>query len=255
MKNLPGYCPTHKQEGEIDMDLFTKKFPGLPYSNKKLINLLTEADKIDPQNDFLLNLYKRHEKYTPESLVNELREDASNTLTRYFTGNPDYNEIVILVADKIGIKQDELTNDEEKDELLIIRKMIQDYIKKHPEAKEQVSEVINKMGEEYNDFFLLLMQGSSAAFLATVEAMSTVAPSIVAEIVLQILMKFAGTQAILIAGRIAAMLVPFLNVFMGVWMVATIAGPAYRKIVPSVIDIALLRLNLMNLKTGDTDPS
>lgn len=38
-------------------------------SNVRLIKLLTDVSNKDPENSFLLNLYKRHDKYTPESLV------------------------------------------------------------------------------------------------------------------------------------------------------------------------------------------
>lgn len=208
-------------------------------SNIRLIKLLTEVSNKDPENSFLLNLYKRHGKYTPESLVQEIRDDASNTLLRPFMGSPNYDKVVRLVADKMGLKKKELVDDEAKNELLIIRKMLQDYLKKHPEAEEKLNALVKEMGEEYNDFVSLIFTGSAAAFFAAIDA---IGPTIVAQIVLRILLTFAGVQTALIAARVAALLVPFLNIFMSVWLVASIAGPAYRKIVPSVIDIALLRL-------------
>ena len=48
-------------------------------SNLRLVNLLTAVSKEDPENPILLKIYETHDKYTPESLVQELREDASNT--------------------------------------------------------------------------------------------------------------------------------------------------------------------------------
>lgn len=208
-------------------------------SNVRLIKLLTEVSSKDPENSFLLNLYKREDKFTPESLVQEIREDASNTILRPFKGSPNYDEVVRMVAEKIGIDKKDLTDDEAKNELLIIRKMLQDYIKKHPEDEEKLNALVKEMGKEYNDFVSLIFTGSAAAFFAAIDV---IGPTIVAEIVLRILLTFAGVQAALIAARIAALLVPFLNIFMSAWLVVTIAGPAYRKIVPSVIDIALLRL-------------
>lgn len=208
-------------------------------SNVRLITLLTDVSNKDPENSFLLNLYKRHDKYTPASLVQELREDASNTIWRFFTGSPNYDQVVVLVAEKMDIEKKDLTDDEAKNELLIIRKMLQDYLKKHPEEEEKLNALVKEMGEEYNDFVSLIFTGSAAAFFAAIDV---IGPTIVSQIVLRILLTFAGVQAALIGARIAALLVPFLNIFMSAWLVVTIAGPAYRKIVPSVIDIALLRL-------------
>lgn len=208
-------------------------------SNLRLVQLLTKVSQEDPSNDFLVNLCKRHDKFSPEALVRDLREDASNTILRPFKGSPNYNEIVVMVAEKMDIKKKDLTDDEVNNELLIIRKMLQDYVKKNPDAEEKLNKLVKEMGEEYTDFVSILMMGSTSAFLAAIEGM---APYMVSRIVFQIMLTFAGVQTAWIAARVAAMIVPFLNVVMGAWLVFTIAGPAYRKIVPSVIDIALLRL-------------
>lgn len=204
-------------------------------SNVRLIKLLTDVSNKDPENSFLLNLYKREDKFTPESLVQELREDASNTILRPFKGSPNYDEVVRMVAEKIGVDKKDLTEDEAENELLIIRKMLQDYLKKHPEEEEKLNELVKEMGEEYNDLVSLIFKGSASAFLAAIDAIGPI-------IIFRILLTFAGVQAAFMAARIAALLVPFLNIFMSAWLVVSIAGPAYRKIVPSVIDIALLRL-------------
>ncbi|MBD5418342.1 MAG: hypothetical protein HDR50_12040 [Desulfovibrio sp.] len=173
-------------------------------SNVRLIGLLTEVSHKDSQNKYLLDLYKRHDKYSPDSLVQEIREDASNTLLRPFKGSPNYDEVVRMVAEKIGIKKQELTEDEAENELLILQKMLKDYVKKHPEAEEKLNMQVKEMGEGYTDVLSLLKMNSTRSLLAVASVLTGIMPGIVTA--------------------------------------AAIAGPAWRKIVPSVIDIAALRL-------------
>lgn len=181
-----------------------EKNMNLVASNIRLIKLLTEVSNKDPENSFLLNLYKRHGKYTPESLVQEIREDASNTLLRPFKGSPNYDEVVRLVAEKMGIKKQDLSDDEATNEILIIQKMLQDYIKKNPVAEGNLAVLAKELGKNQTDFVSILKMNSKSGVFA---ALAT------------------------IAGLGPALVTPFI-----------IAGPAYRKVVPSVIDIALLRL-------------
>lgn len=104
-----------------------------------------------------------------------------------------------MVAEKIGIKKQDLAEDEAENELLILQKMLKDYVKKHPEAEEKLNMQVKEMGEGYTDVFSLLKMNTTGRLLA-VE-----------------------------------------SVPMG-FMPGIIAGPAWRKIVPSVLNIAALRL-------------
>lgn len=173
-------------------------------SNIRLIKLLTEVSNKDPENSFLLNLYKRHGKYTPESLVQEIREDASNTLLRPFKGSPNYDEVVRLVAEKMGIKKQDLSDDEATNEILIIQKMLQDYIKKNPVAEGNLAVLAKELGKNQTDFVSILKMNSKPGVFAALATIAGLGPALVAPVIM--------------------------------------AGPAYRKIVPSVIDIAVLRL-------------
>lgn len=173
-------------------------------SNVRLIGLLTEVSHKDSQNKYLLDLYKRHDKYSPDSLVQEIRDDASNTLLRPFKGSPNYDEVVRMVAEKIGIKKQELSEDEAENELLILQKMLKDYVKKHPEAEEKLNMQVKEMGEGYTDVLSLLKMNSTRSLLAVTAVLTGIMPGIVTA--------------------------------------AAISGPAWRKIVPSVLNIAALRL-------------
>lgn len=173
-------------------------------SNVRLIKLLTDVSNKDPENSFLLNLYKRHDKYTPESLVQELRDDASNTFLRAFKGSPNYDDVVRMIAKKIGIKEKDMSDDETTNEMLIIQKMFQDYVKKQPIVDEKLDVLGKEFKKQYTDLVSLLKMNIKSGNSAVLTAIAGLGPAWVAHVI--------------------------------------IAGPAYRKIVPSVIDIALLRL-------------
>ncbi len=210
-------------------------------SNLRLVNLLTAVSKEDPENPILLKIYETHDKYTPESLVQELREDASNTIGRWLTGAVDYDEAVKRVAKQVGVDAKDLTDDETENELLIIQKAIQDYVKKHPEVEEKLKDVVKEFGDN-TEFINILLKGSATAFLGVA---GTVGATVVRQVIIRVMAIFAGRQAALTAARFVAMAVPFLNVIMTAWLIKDISGPAYRKIVPSVFNIALLRIEMM----------
>ena len=211
-------------------------------SNIRLIALLEVARENDPKNELLLEIYKRHDKHTPEELVEELRADGSNTIGRIATGSVDYGEVVKRVATKLKIEKKDLSDDEVKNELLIVRKALQDYIKKNPGEEEKLLEAAKELGTEGTDFINILMKGSASAFLIMAQR---VGPYIIWRSVALVMLQFAGVQTALTVARIATLAVPFLNVVMGAWLIFDISGPAYRKIIPSVLNIALLRLQVM----------
>lgn len=208
-------------------------------SNDRLLQLLKEVKEKNPNNKFFANLCKRHGKSTTEAVIQELRDDASDTILRPFTDSLQYDEIVIMVAEKIGILKNELTDDETKNELLIIRKIIQDYVKKHHDAKEKINNLAKRSRKEYNEFVSLIFTGSPSAFFSAIDS---VGPDMVSQIIFTILDEFTEKQPELIADDINIVLDSVMNIFKNGWSFASITGPAYRKIIPSVIDITLLRL-------------
>jgi hypothetical protein len=77
-----------------------------------------------------------------------------------------------------------------------------------------MEKILKEIGEEYKEKFSPVLLGSRTDFI---KAMNPT--------------------------RIAALFIPFLNTILGAKTIFDIAKPAYRKIVPSVIEIALLRLS------------
>ena len=218
-------------------------------SNAFLIDLLDTVQKNDPENALLLELYKRHGKYDTESLVEELRKDGSNTIGRVLTGPVDYDEVVIRVADKLKIDRRDVGDDVEQNELLIARKAIQDYVNEHPLAAAKLEEVAKNYSVDGKDFVDALLKGSAIAFLKVAQGplsriLWDVAFSIGWEIARIGGLTLAKIGTVGAVASTAARAVPFLNVAMTAWLVYDISGPAYRKIVPSVLNIALLRIQV-----------
>lgn len=210
-------------------------------SNANLVRLLKKIEQQDPENSLLIELYKRHKEKDVESLVTDLRQDASNTIGRIFTGAVDYDECVKRVAKKVGVNENYLTDDEVQNEFLILQKALSTaYEKLSPkEREEKFAELKKEIGDKINDDILIqILKGSSSALLT---ALQLAGPYILEGIFWRIVAGGVGT-AVFSAARIALVAVPFLNAIMGAWLIFDISGPAYRKIVPSVLNIAVLRL-------------
>lgn len=210
-------------------------------SNVNLVKLLKKVEQQNPENALLAELYKRHGKNDVESLVTDLRQDASNTIGRIFTGAVDYDECVKRVAIKIGVQENYLTDNEIQNEFLILQKVLSTaYEKMSPEEREEKFAVLNKeFGDKINeDILKQILKGSTSALLT---ALQLAGPYILEGIFWRIVI-YTGSTVALSAARYALLAVPFLNAIMGAWLVFDISGPAYRKIVPSVLNIAVLRL-------------
>ena len=66
----------------------------------------------------------------------------------------------------------------------------------------------------------------------------------VEQVLVKVLLQVAGREAAKNAAKIAGAVVPGLNILLGAWTVIDLAGPAYRKTIPTVIELALMRLEL-----------
>jgi uncharacterized protein YaaW (UPF0174 family) len=211
-------------------------------SNDRLIDLLKEIATQDPHNQILEELYTRHEQYTISGLVQDIRDDGSNTIGRWISGAVDYDEVVKRVAKKVGISEDDLSPHSETDnELLIIQHAFKTYLNKlsPSEKEEKIKAIINETGDGSSEFVRILLTGSASSLLATIQLAS---PVIVRQVLMRIFAYLFAVQGALTAARFAVLAIPFLNIIMGAWLIFDISGPAYRKIVPSVLNIALLRL-------------
>lgn len=227
-------------------------------SNNETLRLL---EKIHNNKDsefrehraLLDDIYNRHEKYNPSDLLYELRQDGSNTFMNWFRDPIDYDEVVYDVADKMDIKNISDKENFEHNEFLILEEVANRYWDKLSDSeKKEMIKNINLAGdnEAINDTDLIkrigIVSGNLVGQLIMIFGMNA-AKELIIQIVSRALAVQIGARAV--AGY-AGLLIPGINIIMAGWLVFDISGPAYRKTVPSVITIALLR-RIQNYKEND----
>lgn len=194
--------------------------------------------------DLLNEIYKRHEKYSPSDLLHELRQDGSNTFRNWFTDPVDYDEVVYDVAKKMDVNNVNSKECFEENEFLILEEVTNRYWSKlSEEERRNMIKHINFAGDNVaiTDGDIIkrigMVGGNITGQLIMMFGMNA-AKQIIIQIVRNALAIQIGARAL--AGY-AGLLVPGLNIIMAGWLVFDISGPAFRKTVPSVITIALLR--------------
>ena len=214
-------------------------------STEDLCNLLLAVEKKDPQHQLLQNIFKRHDQYSVPAVVREICEDGSNTIARLarFNTPVNYDEIVRDVAEKIGVKSDLLSWDVPRCEQLLLAELMKKYWNKlsDEERREQYASLKENLGNEYAEYAKNLLNGGAVAIL---QALQMVSAQVVRKVIIQTVAVFAGRQAAFGAARFALWFIPIVNVLMVAWAIIDIAGPAYRKTVPTVVEVALLRMEI-----------
>lgn len=202
-------------------------------STKKLERLLTLVREVEPGR--LEPLYERHgmdeEDDTIEELVEEICLDGANTIASIFRGweGVAYDEVVRDAAKALKVKvakRDSHVTVERK----ILDHLFEDYFKQKPEEREKLLKLTRAHGIEQS---LWSAGGSGLSVLV-----STIGQEAVKQVIKQVLRSIAGASA----ARIASFAVPILGAAVSIWTAADLAGPAFRKTLPTVIDIALLRV-------------
>ncbi|MCR5084680.1 MAG: hypothetical protein K6A65_04185 [Succinivibrionaceae bacterium] len=215
-------------------------------SNQRLEALFKEIGARDPGNELLAGIYRRHGvDGDAAALVMEIRKDGSSTLKWPITGPVDYDEVVDDVAARLKVPAEAREGrGEEEVELLVLSQVVRRYLEDLPDAEraELIRDIEPTLRGEHLDQARYFLKGGSVALLSLVQAMGMQA---LRQLLLRVVAGMtAGTAASLAASRLAALLVPGINALMALWLVTDIAGPAYRKTVPTVINIAALRLLL-----------
>lgn len=215
-------------------------------SNERLEDLLAKCSYDDVKEIYKRHgVDTRHDRKGIEKLAREILWDGSNTIMTWVIrwGKPvNYDEIVCDVADKVKVQYDkEQIKNESELELLIVTHLVKKHFESMSEEKRSEFEKhLNELGKEYAEFWSAILSGNSAMILIIMQTLGRQALAQILTILIQRIV--VTTAAITVATRLAALAVPFLNVAMAVWLVIDIAGPAYRKTVPTVFQIALLRL-------------
>jgi uncharacterized protein YaaW (UPF0174 family) len=204
---------------------------GKSASTKKLEGLLRGVSEEAPER--LEPLFDRHgvdEGDTIEALVEEICLDGANTIASLFRGweGAPYAEIVQDVAKTLKVSVTKKDN-----YISIERKLLDHLFEKHYEKPEERAKLLTLAREHGVEQTLWTGGGVGLTVL-----MTTIGQEAVKQVVKQALRSIAGASA----ARIATFAVPILGAAVGAWTVADLAGPAFRKTVPTVIDVAILRI-------------
>ncbi len=190
----------------------------------------------------LEGLYERHgidPSEGPDKLASEIRLDGGNTLVNLFRGweGPAYKEIVKDVASKLKVKIPDSTalkvNKIEEMILISIAKKYWDDLT--PEERENIfGQGYSESKEGWSNFKGDWEDDAWKDFLKFI-----LSSGLISIIIRGILARAAGVAI----GSRLGLLIPGLNVILAAWAIRSITGPAYRKTVPTVVQIALLRLD------------
>jgi len=228
-------------------------------SNQRLVALFKKIEKGDKaalktspeQVSRMAPIYDRHGIETedgPDELVKEICLDGANTfmsVIRGWKGVP-YQEVVRDVAEKVDATVGEKSS-EIKMERAILDRVIAEYFEQHGKDTDfgDVAEILKTHGASVDDVRKRVVAGGWTAgtlgLLINSIGERAVA-KLVQEIVLAIIGKQAARAAALQAARFASFAIPMLNAVMVGWQIVDIAGPAFRKTVPTVLEVAILRM-------------
>jgi len=194
----------------------------------------------------------------PGELVSEICLDGANTFASLFRGwkGVPYREVVRDVAEKMGVGKAVLKSKHERNiEVAVIESVIQRYLAKAtPKEREDIRRILEEASQDHKEVWRHLLKGGGALTMLLAQVGPKVAAGVIERIVASIIGRQLGIGALrggagilegvgLLGGAgILGLAVPLLNVALIGWTVVDLAGPAFRKTIPTVIEIAMLRL-------------
>lgn len=213
-------------------------------------SLVINPKDIDPlikylgMDEKLASVEKGKLRSTSDAIAKHLREMGSNDIATFFRGEGvQYAEIVLDVASKLGAKEASKSKSEEENEAIILRKLFADALDKMTEdEKRQLFSSMGIKGSEipFGSAGTIIVQMLLRNFggFATYR-ISVVVANLIARTLLGSGLTFAANAALM--RTIGVLLGPAGWIASGAWLLVDLAGPAYRKTVPAVVHIAMLR--------------
>ncbi len=177
------------------------------------------------------------------------REMGSNDIARLFRGGEGvhYEEIVLDVGEKLKANVDK-ANSVEINEKQILLKMFEDALERMTDDEKRA--IFRSMGMSEGDiplgaigavFIQNLLREFGGFYIYQV---TLIVANMVSRALLGAGLNFATNAAI--TRTVGALLGPIGWIATGFWLIIDLAGPAFRKTVPAVIHVALLRTILLN---------
>lgn len=208
-------------------------------STARLTELLQEADEHERQLLIQYNFGEERE-ITVEELVKKIRSNGSHDIGRWIRGDAHYLEIVREFADRIHVSWDDQEDEESLEKRILAKVMQQSWNNMTQEQQQAVEKVLTPSGASKDYLSRLLIEDTFVQFLPTMGYLVTwnIARFIAAAVA-------RGSGVALAEGWlgvvIAELLGPLGIVAGALVFLSDVAGPAYRKIIPTVILIAYLR--------------
>ncbi|MDT8903082.1 hypothetical protein [Anaeroselena agilis] len=209
-------------------------------SSERLCELFARTD---PGDLGLLKEYNFGEhtgEITCEELVARIRYNGSNTIAHLLGRDAEYLDIVRDVAAKMKVEWSPEEDEEAVEKRILGVIFTRAWKKMSPAEREPIEQLFAGQGVEAEKISTLLVEGTIVNFMPTI---SYLVAWNIARIVAVAAARQAGAEALggLVSGGLNVLLGP-LGVILGIVVVAIdLAGPAYRKIIPTVLQIAYLR--------------
>jgi uncharacterized protein YaaW (UPF0174 family) len=177
---------------------------------------------------------------TCEELVARIRYNGSNTIAHLLGRDAEYLDIVRNVADKMSVRWAPGEDEEAIEKKILGEVFTRAWQKMSPAERAPIAKLFAEQGVETDRISKMLVEGTIVEFMPTIGYLVTWN---FARIVAAAAARQAGAEALggLVAGGLDLLLGP-LGIILGIVIMAVdLAGPAYRKIIPTVLQIAYLR--------------
>jgi uncharacterized protein YaaW (UPF0174 family)/GTPase SAR1 family protein len=200
-------------------------------------------------DESLLDCGAEEERTVAIKIANYFRQTGSNDIATLLRGGDGvaYEEVVFDVGEKLKAKV-KRSYSVEKNEEEILLKMFEDALERMTDDEKRLilmSMGVNEFDIPYGALGVLAIQNLLRQFGGfSVYRMTVVVANMVSRSLLGSGLSFATNAALTRA--VGAILGPVGWIATGLWLIVDLAGPAFRKTVPAVIHVALLRTILVN---------
>ncbi|WP_455232217.1 GTPase [Geopseudomonas aromaticivorans] len=236
---------THAQKKSLSLtEVLQRAFAYSAEDVKPIVNYL----KMD---ESALNLKAKHKtRENAEQIADYLCKMGSNDLATVFRGGKgvDYSEIVYDVGKKLKAPGIDSSKSIESNERAIVEKLFADALDKMSEDEKRAllgSIGITKFDIPYGSAGVIIIQqlakhyGGFALYKTSLILANMIARAIMGR-------GLALAANVAITRSIGMALGPIGWIVTGAWLAIDLAGPAYRKTVPAVVHIAMLRQIVTN---------
>lgn len=212
----------------------------LRHSTEGLCALFSRSDPADLGLLWDYNFGEAAGEKTCDELVARIRYNGSNTIAHLLGRDAEYLDIVRNVADKMNVPWAPAEDEEAVEKRILGAIFARAWQKMSPAERAPIEKLFTEQGLETERVSRLLVEGTIVDFMPTI---SYLVAWNIARIVAIAAARQAGAEALggLVAGGLNVLLGP-LGIILGIVIVSVdLAGPAYRKIIPTVLQIAYLR--------------